>query len=132
MVTAKPRSTNPASADASRNALWRLDRFVARLPFAILGVFDRSIFYSAWYLAFYLLCMLRPFTGMLVLAALVMLPMSIVVFAHPDAAHGMPFWAFGLMGLVLVAFALGYTLFVDWITPPGAEDPFERYRRSDR
>ncbi|WP_235859013.1 MULTISPECIES: hypothetical protein [Ochrobactrum] len=132
MVTAKPRSTNPVSVEASRNAFWRLPLFVARLPFAILGLFVRSIFYSAWYLAFYLLCMLRPFTGMLVLAALVMLPMSIVVFAHPDAAHGMPFWAFGLMGLVLVAFALGYTLFVDWITPPGAEDPFERYRRTDR
>jgi hypothetical protein len=34
--------------------------------------------------------MLRPFTGMTVLAAIVMLPMSIIVFAHPEAARGMP------------------------------------------
>jgi hypothetical protein len=80
-------------------------------------------------MAFYVLCMFRPFTGMMVLAAIVMLPMSIVIFAHPEAARGMPFWAFGLMGLGFVAFALGYALLVDWITPPGAEDPFDRYRR---
>ncbi|TKV70817.1 hypothetical protein D0C28_25305 [Rhizobium sp. AU243] len=63
---------------------------------------------------------------------MVMLPMSIVVFAHPEVAGGMPFWAFGLMSIGFVAFALGFTLFVDWITPPGAEDPFERYRRRPR
>ncbi|MNL82319.1 hypothetical protein D3C87_2096690 [compost metagenome] len=72
--------------------------------------------------------MFRPFTGMMVQAAIVMLPMSIVVFDHPEAAGGMPFWAFGLMGIGFVASAFGYTWFVDWITPPGAEDPFERYR----
>lgn len=58
------------------------------------------------------------------LAAILMVPMSIVVFAHPEAARGMPFWAIGL-----VAFALGYTLFVDWIRPPGAEDPFDHHRK---
>ncbi|OAP35666.1 hypothetical protein AU381_11500 [Sinorhizobium glycinis] len=63
---------------------------------------------------------------------MVMVPMSIVVYAHPEAANGMPFWAFGLMALGLVAFAIGYTIFLDWFTPPGAEDPFARYRRSDR
>jgi hypothetical protein len=36
---------------------------------------------------YYALCMLRPFTGMTVLAAIVMLSMSIVVFAHPEAAR---------------------------------------------
>jgi hypothetical protein len=66
------------------------------------------------------------------LPVIVMLPMSIVVFGHPDAARGMPFWAFLLMSLGFVAFALGYALLTDWITPPGAEDPFERYRRRDR
>lgn len=75
--------------------------------------------------------MFRPFTGKVVLAAIVILPMWIVVFVHPEAARGMPFWAFGLMSIGFVAFALGYTLFVDWITPPGV-DPFERCRRPDR
>jgi len=28
----------------------------------------------------------------------------------------------------LVAFALAYTLFIDWLTPPSATAPFERYR----
>jgi hypothetical protein len=36
------------------------------------------------------------------------------------------------MGLGFIAFALGSALFIDWITPPGAEVPFERYRRTDR
>jgi hypothetical protein len=99
------------------------------LPLALIRGIFRAVIYCLWYMAFYVLCMFRPFTGMMVLAAIVMLPMSIVVFAHPEAARGMPFWAFGLMGLGFVAFALGYALLVDWITPPGAEDPFDRYRR---
>jgi hypothetical protein len=106
--------------------------FIARLAFVILRGFTRAVIYSVWYLIYYMLCMLRPFTGMAVLAAIVMLPMSIVVFAHPEAARGMPFWVFGLMSICFVAAALGYTLFVDRIPPPGAGDPFERYRRSRR
>lgn len=98
-------------------------------PLALIRGISRALIYCLWYMAFYVLCMFRPFTGMMVLAAIVMLPMSIVIFAHPEAARGMPFWAFGLMGLGFVAFALGYALLVDWITPPGAEDPFDRYRR---
>lgn len=102
---------------------------MATQPFAILRHLARAVLYCGWYLAFFLLSMLRPITGMMMLAALVMLPMSVVVFAHPDAAAGMPFWGLLLMALGLVAFALAYTKFVDWFTPPGAEDPFERYRR---
>jgi hypothetical protein len=104
-------------------------RIVVPLQFVILRHIARAALYCVWYLAFYLLSMLRPFTGMMILAASVMLPMSVVVFAHPDAAAGMPFWAFLLMAIGLVAFALAYTIFVDWFTPPGAADPFERYRR---
>lgn len=55
--------------------------------------------------------------------------MSIVVFTHPAAANGMPFWSFAPMAIGLVACAIGYMIFVDWITPPGAGDPFERYRK---
>jgi hypothetical protein len=105
---------------------------IAMLPFVILRGVTLALIYSVWYLVYYMLCMFRPVTGMMVLAAIVMLPMSIVVFAHPEAARGMPFWVFGLMSIGFVAAALGYTLFVDRITPPGAEDPFERYRRSRR
>ncbi|MET3793278.1 hypothetical protein [Aquamicrobium terrae] len=68
----------------------------------------------------------------MMLAAIVMVPMSIVVFANADAASGMPLCTFALMAIGLVAFAIGYTIFVDWITPPGAEDPFARYRRHDQ
>lgn len=131
-MTAEPSSSDPVVEEPHPNPLGRIVWFTVRLPFAILGLVVRGLLYSAWYLAFYVLCMFRPFTGMMVLAAIVMLPMSIVVLAHPEAARGMPFWAFGLMGLGFVAFALGYTLFVDWITRPGAEDPFERYRRRPR
>ncbi|WP_349436802.1 hypothetical protein [Pararhizobium sp. A13] len=102
---------------------------LARVPFAILRGTILAIVYSVWYLAFYVLCMFRPFTGLMVLAAIVTVPMTIMVFAHRDAARGMPFWAFGLLAIALVAFALGYALFVDRITPPGAEDPFDRYRK---
>jgi hypothetical protein len=105
---------------------------IARLPFIIAFGFVRAAIYSAWYLAFFILCMFRPFTGLMMLTAIVMVPMSITVYAHPDAANGMQFWAFGLMAVGLVAFAIGYTIFLDWFTPPGAADPFARYRRSDR
>jgi len=131
-MTAEPCGSDPVVEEPHPNLLGRIVRFAVTLPIAILGVIVRGLLYSAWYLAFYVLCMFRPFTGMMVLAAIVMLPMSIVVFAHPETAHGMPFWALSLMGFGFVAFALGYTLFVDWITPPGAEDPFERYRRRPR
>lgn len=99
------------------------------LAFTFLEWIGRGGVYCLWYLAFYVLCLLRPFSGLMVVAAIVMVPMALVVYAHPDAARGMPFWSFGLMSIGLVAFALAYALFLDWFTPPGAVDPFERYRR---
>jgi len=66
------------------------------------------------------------------LTAIVIVPMAIVVSAHPDAANGIPSLAFGLMAIGLVALAIGFTIFLDWFTPPGATDPFARYRRPDR
>lgn len=99
------------------------------LPFIVLEHIGRGAFYCVWYLAFYVLCMFRPFTGLMVLAAIVMVPLSVVVHAHPEAANGMPFWFFGLMAIGLVALALAYAVFVDWLTPPGATDPFKRYRK---
>lgn len=116
----------------SRNGASRALRLIARLSFVIAFGVVRAAVYSAWYLAFFILCMFRPFTGFMMLTAIVMVPMPIVVYAHPEAANGMPFWAFGLMAIGLVAFAVGFTIFLDWFTPPGATDPFERYRRRDR
>jgi len=121
-------SASDSRDDADTKAV-RMLRSLARVPFAILRGTILVIVHSVWYLVFYVLCMFRPLTGLMVLAAIVMVPMSIVVFAHPAAARGMPFWAFGLMAIGLVAFAFGYALFVDRITPPGAEDPFDRYRK---
>lgn len=128
----KKLAADPDEKAMKRSAASRALRFIARLPIAIVVGLSRAVLYSAWYLAFYILCMFRPFTGLMIVAAIVMVPMSIVVFANPDAANGMPFWAFGLMAIGLVAFAIGYTMLVDRITPPGAEDPFARYRRRDR
>ncbi|PJR16595.1 hypothetical protein CEJ86_07480 [Sinorhizobium meliloti] len=49
--------------------------------------------------------------------------MSILVYAHPDAANGIPFWTFGLTVLGHTPSRLAIH-FLDWFTPPGAEDPF--------
>lgn len=124
-MTIDPHATTDHSDPIRKTPYWHL----LALPFEFLKAVGRIVLYCIWYVAFYLLCAFRPFTGMLVLAAIVMLPMSIVVLAHPQAAAGMPFWLIGLIAIGFVAFALGYTMFVDWFTPPGAEDPFERYRR---
>ena len=52
--------------------------------------FHTRAIYRDRYRVYSVLCLLRPLTGMTVLAAIVMLPMSIVVFAHPEASRGMP------------------------------------------
>ena len=131
-MSTEPQSAERETGILSRTGASRALRFIVRLPLVIAFGIVRAAVYSAWYLAFFILCMLRPFTGFMMLAAIVMVPMSIVVYAHPEAANGMPSLAFGLMAIGLVAFAIGFTIFLDWFTPPGAEDPFARYRRSDR
>jgi hypothetical protein len=128
----EPQSAEFETGVTSRSGAIRALRFIVRLPFVIAFGIVKAAVYSTWYLAFFILCMFRPFTGFIMLTAIVMVPMSIVVSAHPDAANGMPFWAFGLIAIGLVAFAIGFTIFLDWFTPPGATDPFARYRRSDR
>lgn len=122
-ATQKPERENP---------VLRLGRFLARWFVSIVVGIVKGTIYCTWYLAFFILCMFRPFTGMAMVAAVVMVPLSVAAFVKPEAANGMPFWAFILMTLGFVGFAIGYTIFLDWITPPGAGDPFARYRRSDR
>ncbi|TPN81155.1 hypothetical protein FJ987_18625 [Mesorhizobium sp. CU2] len=58
-----------------------------------------------------------------------MVPLSVVAFVKPEAANGMPFWALPLMAIGFFGFAMGFSRFVDWFTPPGESDPFERHRR---
>jgi hypothetical protein len=54
---------------------------------------------------------------------MVKVPISIVVYARPTRANGMSFCAVDLMALGLVALAIGYTIFLDLFTPPGAGGP---------
>lgn len=124
--------TKDPSKPKREHPLLRLGCIVGRSFVAIVGGMVKGAFYCAWYLAFYVLCIFRPFPGMMVLAAVVTVPMAIVVFANNGAANGMPFWAFVLRAIGFVAFADGYTLFVDWVARPGAEDPFARCGRHDR
>ncbi|CAN7632854.1 MULTISPECIES: hypothetical protein [Agrobacterium] len=131
-MTAEPCSCESAVEESHQKPRGRILRFTARLPFAIFRVIVWALLYSAWYMLFFILCMLRPFIGMAVAAAVVMVPLSIAAFVKPEVANGMPFWAFILMTLGFVGFAIGYTIFLGWITPPGAADPFARYRRSSR
>lgn len=131
-MSIEPQSAERETCATNRSGAFRALRFVVRLPFAIAFGVVRAAVYSAWYLAFFILCMFRPFTGMAMVAAVVMVPLSIAAFVKPEAANGMPFWAFILMTLGFAGFAIGYTIFLDWITPPGASDPFARCRRSDR
>lgn len=128
----KQSFTDATHKPARKHPVLRLGRFLARLLVTIMVWMVKGAIYSAWYLAFFILCMFRPFTGMAMVAAVVMVPLSIAAFVKPEAAHGMPFWAFILMTLGFVGFAVGYTILLDWITPSGAGDPFARYRRSDR
>lgn len=58
---------------------------------------------------------------------MVKVPISIVVYARPTRANGMSFCAFDLTALRLVALAIDYTIFLDWFTPPGAEDPLPTF-----
>lgn len=132
MLSTEHQSVEPETGATDRSGASRALRFIVRLPFVVAFGIVRAAVYCAWYFAFFILCMLRPFTGFMMLAAIVMVPMAIVVYAHPDAANGLPFWAFGLMAIGLVAFAIGFTIFLDWFTPPGATDPFARYRRQRR
>jgi hypothetical protein len=128
----KQSFTDATHKPERKNPVLRLGRFFARSFVTIVVGITKGAIYCAWYLAFFILCMFRPFAGIALVAAVVMVPLSIAAFVKPEAANGMPFWAFILMTLGFVGFAVGYTILLDWITPPGAGDPFARYHRPDR
>lgn len=114
-----------------QNPLSRMLRYIARVVTTLAIGVVLGVFYCAWHLAFFLLCMFRPVVNVLMLGGVIMLPISFAAFVKPEAANGMPFWVFLLMAVGFIGFALGYSKFIDRFTPPGETDPFERYRRRD-
>lgn len=130
MSETQPRARILSQA-TRRNPVLRLPWFFARLITVIVVGIVMAVFYCAWHLAFFLLCMFRPVVNVLVLGGVVMLPLSFAAMVKPEAANGMPFWAIFLMAVGSISFAMAYSKFVDWFTPPGEADPFKRYRRSD-
>jgi hypothetical protein len=130
MSKIQPR-TRTLSQATRRNPVLRLLWFFARVAAAIAVGSVLTVFYCAWHLAFFLLCMFRPVVNVLVVGGVIMLPLSLAAFVKPETANGMPFWAILLMAVGFISFAMGYSKFVDWSAPPGEADPFERYRRRD-
>lgn len=120
----------PTALSGSNGTLRPMPSLVA-LPFNILEAIGRAGFHGLWYLLFVVGCAFRAFTALMVLAAIVMLPMALGVFVNPSAAP-MPWWTFLMMSVGMLAFAIVYNRFLDWFTPPGATDPFDRYRPSVR
>ncbi len=94
--------------------------FLIALPFNMLEAIGRAGFYATWHLLYFVACAFRAFTGFLVLAGFVMLPVSLGVFVNPNAAP-MPWWFFLSSAFGMFAFALGYNLFLGWFAPPGAK-----------
>ncbi|OWV98870.1 hypothetical protein [Rhizobium sp. R693] len=128
-MSTKPMAAETESAATELRSIRRVYPGVARLLFLIVRGLTKATLYTAWCLAFYILSMFRPFAGMAMLAAIVMVPLSIAAFVKPEAASGLPFWAFILMTFGFAGFSIGYTIFLDWITPPGLQDTFARFRR---
>jgi hypothetical protein len=114
-----------------RNPLIRLARLIARALGATVVATARGVLHGIWHLAYFLLCLLRPVIDVLMLGGFIMPLVAFVAFVKPEAANGMPFWVFLLMAAGFVGFSMGYSKFVHWIAPPGADDPAARYRSPD-
>lgn len=112
--------------------LVRLLRYGVRVTAALPVAIVRGIVFSAWYLAYSFLCLLRPVVNVMMLGGLIIPLVAFIAFVKPEAANGMPLWVFLVMAAGFVGFATGYSKFVDWITPPGEPDPAASYRPRDR
>ena len=110
-----------------RNPLFRLIRHVA----SALAALVVGILHTVWHFAYFLLCLFRPVVNVLMLGCFIMPLVAFVAFVKPEAANGMPFWVFLLMAAGFAGVSMGYSKLVDWIAPPGTEDPATRYRRPD-
>lgn len=129
MRDAEPAAGDEAPVDPTHNVAYRLAVGLVALPFNVLEAIGRAGFYGTWHLLYYIACAFRAFTGFAVLAGVVMLPLAFGVFIKPSTAP-IPWWYILLMAIGMFVFAVGYNLFLDWFAPPGAEDPFDRYRPS--
>lgn len=113
------------------NVLLRILIFIARVIYAVVSAIVYFVFLCAWHFLYSLLCRFRPVVDAFMFGALVMPLVAFIVFVKPDAANGMPVWVFLLAFVGCFAVYAGYAKFVDWIAPPDAEDPGERYRRAE-
>lgn len=114
-----------------RSLLLRILRYVARVIFAVVAGIVYAVFLCAWHLLYFVLCRFRPVVDAFMFSALFMPLVAFVVIVKPDAASGIPFWAFLLASIGCFAIYVGYAKFIDWIAPPDAEDPGGLYRRSE-
>jgi len=60
MLATEHQSVETETGVTSRSGASRALRFIVRLPFVIAFGTVRAAVYSAWYLAFFILCMFRP------------------------------------------------------------------------
>ena len=130
-MTAEQSIIDKTAQPKKRNLLSRLLRYLTRVITTLAAGAVRGIAQCVWHLAYFLLCLFRPIIYLFLPAAFVILLLSFATFVKPEASPGMPAWAMLLMAIGFGAFSIGYTALVDWIRPPGTEDPAERYRRPD-
>ena len=130
MVDKRPNIDTHARSQ-TRSPVFGMLRYVVRVVAALATGILYAIFHCIWHLSYFLLCLFRPVVDVLMIGGVIMLPIAFAAFVKPEVAHGMPYWVFLLMAVGFVTTSMGYSRFVDWLAPPGAEDPAERYRRPD-
>ncbi len=88
----KPPAAEIESEATEPRSTRRVLLFITRLPFLIVRGLTKAR-YALHRVVSRLLHPqpVRPFTGMAMLAAIVMVPLSIAAFVKPEAANGMPF-----------------------------------------
>jgi len=113
------------------STLFRMVRYVARVITTLAAGAARGIMHSVWHLAYFVLCLFRPITYLFLPAAVITLLLAVAASVKPETSPAMPAWAMLLMAIGFGAFSIAYAAFVDWIRPPGAVDPADRFRRPD-
>lgn len=124
-------TNNTYTQSEKRHPLSPMLRYVARVTTALAVGMVHGLLHGIWRFAHFLLCMFRPVVNVLMIGGVITVPISFAAYVKPESANGMPFWVFLLMAIGFVGVSMGYSKFVDWIAPPGTEDPASRYRRPD-
>jgi hypothetical protein len=112
------------AAPGDRQAMLRPMPFLLALPFNVLEAIGWAGFYTTWHLLYFIACAFRALTAFMFVAAVGARRLHRSEHRTDDLVVR-PF-----VGTWPVRFAVGYNLFLDWFAPPGAEDPFDRYRPS--